>query len=79
MDPTDSTLYDYDSHLGTFVLTRDGRFYLRPRAGGSIQSLPWYKDSKTGKPWIVAKRRTFVSLVKQGIREGDFAPESSQP
>jgi hypothetical protein len=33
----------------------------------------WYKDEKTQKPWIPAKRKTFVALVKQMVREGDFA------
>jgi len=29
----------------------------------------WYKDEKTGLPWIPKKRKTFISLVKQHLRD----------
>ena len=69
-------LYDYLGMIGgkcvTFCLTTKGDFYSRD-ASGVCTPHPWYKNEK-GKPWIRAKRKTFVSLVKQSIREGDFEP-----
>jgi hypothetical protein len=62
----------YKGKSATFCLTAEGAFYVRTEAG--VTNLDWYKDQKTGKPWIVRKRKTFVSLVKQSIREGDFTP-----
>lgn len=58
-----SAVFEYDQFklhaCGTF--TRNGK------------PTNWYKDQQTGKPWIPKKRKTFVSLVKQMVREGDFA------
>ena len=72
MELSESILYDYDDGNRTFVLTNKGTFYVRQ--GGKCTVLEWYKDGRTGKRWIPARRRTFVSLVKQSIREGDFDP-----
>lgn len=55
-------VFDYDD----FKLHACGTF----TRNGKVSN--WYKDQKTGKPWIPAKRKTFVSLVKQMVREGDF-------
>lgn len=56
--------YDDGKYLCT--LFTDGTFTVN----GKIK--PWYKDSKTGKPWLVRKFKNFKSLCKQAIREGDF-------
>jgi hypothetical protein len=29
----------------------------------------WFKDTKTGKPWIPAKRKSFIGLIKQHLRD----------
>lgn len=45
------------------ALTTDGKFLV----DGKEQD--WYKDSKTGKPWLVRKRGSFIGLVKQILRD----------
>jgi hypothetical protein len=49
-------------------LFEDGTF----KVNGEIK--PWYKTSlmPSAKPWIPSKRKHFVSLVRQGIRDGDY-------
>jgi hypothetical protein len=51
-----------------FRLYEDGTFTVNDKVK------PWYKTSfaPNGKPWIPAKRKSFVSLVRQGIRDGDY-------
>lgn len=63
-------LYDYVDGDRTFCLTDLGTFYVRK--AGQCTTLPWYENRKTGKPMIPARRRSFVSLVKMGIRDGDY-------
>ena len=58
---TDEAVYEY----GPFILHKSGRM---TRNG---KECDWYKDEK-GRPWIPGKRKSFVSLVKQMEREGDF-------
>ncbi len=29
----------------------------------------WYKDQKSKKPWIPAKRKSFIGLIKQILRD----------
>lgn len=60
--PTSPVRYDYLD----FALHEDGTFTYKGKV------CDWYKDQKTGKPWIPAKRKTFVSLVKAMERDGDF-------
>lgn len=58
-----SALYDYLDWL----LYPDGTCTHKGRA------VAWYKDQRTGKPWIPSKRKTFVSLVKGMERDGDIS------
>lgn len=51
----------------TFRLSTDGKL----TTGDGIEH-PWYKDDRTGKPWIPKKMKTFKSLISQSIRDGDF-------
>jgi hypothetical protein len=46
-------------------LFEDGTF----KVNGETQS--WYEEKK-GVPWIPRKRKRFISLVREMIREGDF-------
>lgn len=61
--------YDYTCLEGTFVLTESGRLF---RLTDVCEEVPWYKESISQKPLIPAKRRSFVSLIKQSIRDGDY-------
>lgn len=45
--------------------------------GGKEQIIEWYKDTKTNEPWI-PKRKNFIALVKEIIREGDLATNSNK-
>jgi len=58
-----SALYDYLDWL----LYSDGTCTHKGRP------VAWYSDQRTGKPWIPAKRKTFVSLVKGMERDGDIS------
>lgn len=51
-----------------FRLYTDGTF----TANDEVK--PWYKPSEKpdAKPWIPARRRSFISLVRQAIRDGDY-------
>lgn len=46
-------------------LTEDGKCF---KDGTEVE---WYKK-ENGKPWIPAKRKNFVGLVKQMERDGDL-------
>jgi hypothetical protein len=61
--------YDYTCLEGTFILAESGRLF---RVTDVCQEVAWFKENTTKKPWIPAKRRTFVSLIKQSIRDGDY-------
>jgi hypothetical protein len=54
--------------LVKFELHDDGKFMV-----DGVERA-WYKTSlmPDAKPWIPEKRKSFKSLVKQMIREGDF-------
>lgn len=56
------------NHATEFRLYEDGTFTV------DDEVKPWYKESLRpgAKPWIPAKRKSFKSLVKTMIREGDF-------
>lgn len=56
-----------------FRLTKDGILFVKHYKSHEWTERSWYKDQKTGKAWIPAKRKSFVSLIKQCIREGDYA------
>lgn len=71
MQTTEAPVHSYTCLEGQFDLMPDGRLF---RTTDVRQEVPWFKDSKTGNPWIPRKRRTFVSLIKQSIRERDFQP-----
>ena len=58
-------LFEFEDCDVKCELMKDGTFFVN----GTEH--PWYKNEQ-GKPWIVEKRKTFKSLVKQMIREGDF-------
>ena len=52
-------------------LTACGQLWVR--GAGEYQRFPWFADSAaSGKPWVPEKRKSFVSLFKQKIREGEF-------
>lgn len=53
------------SHYTEFRLYENGVFTV------DDQIQPWWEERK-GKPWIPRKRKTFKSLVKQMIRDGDY-------
>lgn len=61
--------YEYDSSHGIFTLTEDGHLF---RQTDVKREVNWFKDGRTRKPMIPAKRRSFVSLIKMMIRGGDF-------
>ncbi len=61
--------YDYTCLEGQFILSESGRLF---RITDACQEVPWFKNSVSSKPWIPAKRRSFVSLIKQSIRDNDF-------
>lgn len=54
--------------LVVFQLHEDGKFTV-----DGVERA-WFKTSlmPSAKPWIPAKRKSFVSLVRQSIREGDY-------
>lgn len=62
-------LYQYVCLEGTFALTPEGKLL---HITDITKEVPWFKDTRTKKPMIPAKRRSFVSLVKQMIRDGDI-------
>ena len=64
-------LYDYCD----WELTTDGVCLHKGRP------VAWYQDERTKKPWIPAKRKSWVSLVKAVERDGDitYLPNEGEP
>ncbi len=65
-------MYDKFSGWVSLFVRESGAVVTFVGDNGLEKTLEWYKDDKTGRPWI-PKRKNFVSLVKQMIREGDLA------
>lgn len=63
---SDPIKYEYPGNAGLFELSESGIFTLNKK------EMPWYKNTENQKPWIPAKRKSFVSAVKMAEREGDF-------
>lgn len=74
MSDLPTVVYDYWDGPYTFQLWSDGQLVVLRKQGNETtnRDLPWYTKKENGAPWIPAKRRSFVSLVKQMIREGDI-------
>lgn len=67
----------YDMFTGTVKLYSNGysdAWLTFKHTDGTTRRLDWYKNERTGEPFI-PKRRNFISLVKQMIREGDLNPK----
>lgn len=61
-------------------LFEDGRFVVKVKAG--LFRWPWptqRRGANYGKPWIVKKRKTFVGLVRQMQRSGEFDAIATGP
>ena len=49
---------------------KDGRHTIQVIGSDEEKESPWFKG-EDGKPWF-PKRSNFVSLIKQGVKEGDY-------
>jgi len=59
-------LHQYTHDRFTCTLFKDGEFQVNGKKAN------WFKDTATGQPWLPVKFKSFKSLCKQAIREGDF-------
>ena len=55
-----------------FRLTKDGRLLVANTKTGAEGVFPWYRDAKTGKPWMLKKAKGFKGLVAQADRDGEY-------
>jgi hypothetical protein len=62
----------YLGGLYEVVLTKHGKLFVKKTDKSPFQEHPWYKNTNNKEPWIPQKRKSFVSLIKMSIREGDF-------
>lgn len=66
-----SVVHDFDEGVFRFQLMDDGKFIITHKATGAKMEARWFTDEK-GKPWIPKKRKSFKSLMKTCLKEGDF-------
>ena len=69
---SDEVLYDYQDLDLTYELTKDGKLFVTNVKTGKKTEQPWFRNGNNGPPWIPAKRKSFVSSLKMGIRDGDY-------
>ena len=69
---SEDPLHEFDDWPLVFKLTVYGKLLVTNRKTDIETECPWFTDAKTGKPWLVKKRKTFKSLIKQADREGDY-------
>ena len=55
-----------------FSLTAEGKLLVKNMETEHEEERPWYKDEKTGKPWMVKKARSFKGLVAMEDRDGEY-------
>lgn len=56
-----------------FRLTADGKLLVANMERGAVDAeRPWFKDARTGKPWVVKKASGFKGLVAQADRDGEY-------
>jgi len=65
-------LHEYLYYPLVFRLTEKGKLMVFNHRTNTETEQPWYSDTDTKKPWLVRKRKSFVSLIKGAIREGDY-------
>ena len=62
--------FSYISWPHEFILTEEGKLIVKNLETKTERIMPWYEEK--GTPWIVRKRKSFIGLIKMGIREGDY-------
>ena len=66
-------LHEYVRMPLRFRLTADGKLMVKNLETGAQElERPWFKDDKTGKPWLVKSAKGFKGLVSMADRDGDY-------
>lgn len=59
-------LHAYSDGKFNCILSTDGKFHVN-----GVEK-PWYKNEVTGEPFLPVKFKSFKSLCKMAIKDGDF-------
>lgn len=65
-------LHVVERHPLEFTLTAEGKLMVKNLETNVVTEQPWFKNPKSGKGWLVKKRRSFKGLIAMAAKDGDY-------